>query len=88
VLADLSGNHVEKQALLCGFASERVRLDYGIDLMVQTHYFDWLKWEYYQNGGIPFPAFITRKFLLVDDWSTDYRYCPQKVKFSRSNRGL
>ncbi len=36
VLADLSANHVEKQALLCGFAVERVRLDYGIDLTVQT----------------------------------------------------
>jgi hypothetical protein len=36
VLADLSANYVEKQALLCGFAVERVRLDYGIDLTVQT----------------------------------------------------
>jgi hypothetical protein len=36
VLADLSANHVEKQALLCGYTAERVRLDYGIDLVVQT----------------------------------------------------
>jgi hypothetical protein len=36
VLADLSANYVEKQALLCGFAAERVRLNYGIDLIVQT----------------------------------------------------
>jgi hypothetical protein len=36
VLADLCANYVEKQGLLCGFAIERVRLDYGIDLMVQT----------------------------------------------------
>lgn len=36
VLADLSANYVEKQGLLCGFAVERVRLDYGIDLTVQT----------------------------------------------------
>jgi hypothetical protein len=36
VLADLSVNYVEKLALLCGFAVERVRLDYGIDLVVQT----------------------------------------------------
>jgi hypothetical protein len=36
VLADLSANYVEKQGLLCGFAIERVRLDYGIDLTVQT----------------------------------------------------
>jgi len=36
VLADLSANFVEKQALLCGFTAERVRFDYGIDLIVQT----------------------------------------------------
>jgi hypothetical protein len=36
VLADLGANYVEKQGLLCGFAVERVRLDYGIDLTVQT----------------------------------------------------
>jgi hypothetical protein len=36
VLADLSANFVEKQALLCWFTVERVRLDYGIDLVMQT----------------------------------------------------
>ncbi len=36
VLADLSANYVEKQALLCSFAAQRVQPDYGIDLMVQT----------------------------------------------------
>jgi hypothetical protein len=36
VLADLSANYVEEQALLCGYTAERVRLDYGIDLVVQT----------------------------------------------------
>jgi hypothetical protein len=35
-LADLSANYVEKQALLCGYTAERVRFDYGIDLVVQT----------------------------------------------------
>jgi hypothetical protein len=36
VIADLSANYVEKQALLCGFTAERVRQDYGIDVVVQT----------------------------------------------------
>jgi hypothetical protein len=36
VLADLSVNYVEKQALLCGFSALRVQPDHGIDLMVQT----------------------------------------------------
>jgi hypothetical protein len=36
VLADLSANQVEKQALRCGYTAERVRFDYGIDLVVQT----------------------------------------------------
>jgi hypothetical protein len=36
VLADLSANHVEKYALQCGFAVERVWQDYGLDLAVFT----------------------------------------------------
>lgn len=36
VIADLSANHVERHALLCGFAVERIRMDYGIDLQIQT----------------------------------------------------
>jgi Domain of unknown function (DUF4365) len=36
VLADLSANYVEKQALQCSFAAERDRFDYGIDLTVKT----------------------------------------------------
>jgi hypothetical protein len=37
VIADLSANHVERYALLCGFSVERIRLDYGIDLIVHTY---------------------------------------------------
>lgn len=36
VLADLSINHVERQALLCGYAVERVQHDYGYDLTLST----------------------------------------------------
>ena len=37
VIADLGVNHVERQALLCGFSVERMRSDYGIDLAVFTY---------------------------------------------------
>ncbi len=37
VLADLSINHVERQALLCGFSVERIRHDYGYDLTMSTY---------------------------------------------------
>src|SRR5262249_34564309 len=37
VIADLSANHVERHALLCGFSVERIRLDYGIDLIIHTY---------------------------------------------------
>jgi len=37
VIADLSVNFVERHVLLCGFTAERVRLDYGIDLIVHTY---------------------------------------------------
>jgi hypothetical protein len=36
IIADLSVNHVERHALLCGYAVERLRHDYGIDLEVFT----------------------------------------------------
>jgi hypothetical protein len=34
VIADLAVNHTERQALLCGFTVERIRADYGIDLLL------------------------------------------------------
>jgi hypothetical protein len=37
IIADLSVNHVERFALKCGYAVERVRHDYGLDLMVFTY---------------------------------------------------
>ena len=37
VIADLGVNHVERQALLCGFSVERMRSDYGVDLAVFTY---------------------------------------------------
>lgn len=37
VLADLSANHVERYALLCGYSVERVTHDYGIDLVLSTY---------------------------------------------------
>jgi hypothetical protein len=36
VIADLAVNHVERQALLCGHTVERVRSDYGVDLLMVT----------------------------------------------------
>jgi hypothetical protein len=36
VLADLSANHVERHCLRCGWAVERLRTDYGIDLELLT----------------------------------------------------
>ncbi len=37
IIADLSANHFERQALLCGYAIERVFHDYGFDLVVWTY---------------------------------------------------
>ncbi|MCI0381101.1 MAG: hypothetical protein L0215_26250 [Gemmataceae bacterium] len=36
VLADLSVNHLEKYALRCGYAVERISNDYGLDLAIFT----------------------------------------------------
>lgn len=37
IIADLSANHVERQALLCGYSVERVIHDYGVDLVLYTY---------------------------------------------------
>jgi len=37
VIADLSVNHVERHALLCGYTLERFRHDYGMDLALFTY---------------------------------------------------
>ena len=37
VIAELSANHVERFALLCGFSTERIEHDYGIDLVLFTY---------------------------------------------------
>ena len=37
VIADLSANHVERHALLCGYSVERVIHDYGVDLVLYTY---------------------------------------------------
>jgi hypothetical protein len=37
IMEDLSVNHVERQALLCGHSVERIYRDYGIDLVMFTH---------------------------------------------------
>jgi hypothetical protein len=62
VLADLSANYVEKQALLCSFAAERVRLDYGIDMLVQT----FNRRGEVENGWILFQLKGTDRIKVVD----------------------
>jgi Domain of unknown function (DUF4365) len=63
VLADLSANYVEKQALLCGFAVDHVRADYGIDLMVRT----FNRRGEAENGWIPFQLKATDRLKVVED---------------------
>lgn len=45
----------------------------------KAHDFEWLRQQYYQNGGDRFPSGINRKFNLVSSWSTDLRYIPGKL---------
>src|SRR5205807_17909 len=37
VIADLSVNHVERLVLRCGWTVERIRHDYGLDLVMRTY---------------------------------------------------
>jgi NDP-sugar pyrophosphorylase family protein len=37
VIADLSINYVERFVLTCGYSVERIRADYGTDLIISTY---------------------------------------------------
>ena len=37
IIADLSANHFERHALLCGYSMERITHDYGIDSLLYTY---------------------------------------------------
>jgi hypothetical protein len=65
VLADLSANHVEKVALNCGHAVDRVWHDYGLDLALYT--FD--KRGYLQSGVVWIQVKATDKPKRTQDGS-------------------
>ncbi len=72
VLADLSANHVEKIALGCGYAVDRVWHDYGLDLAVFT--FD--KRGYLESGvlWIQLKATVYPITLVMYDAANDRAY--------------
>jgi hypothetical protein len=61
VIADLSANHVERQALLCGFSVERRTHDYGIDLTLFTYNSD----GEVENGEVLFQLKPTDHLKIV-----------------------
>jgi hypothetical protein len=61
VIADFSANHVERQCLLCGFSVERVRHDYGIDLILSTYNQDGEP----ENGNILLQLKVTDRLRRV-----------------------
>jgi hypothetical protein len=66
VIADLSANHVERHALLCGYSVERVRLDYGIDLIVHTY----TREGAIENGRLLFQLKATDRLSVSADGRT------------------
>lgn len=46
----------------------------------RAHDFEWLRTQYRLNGGSRLPRDITRHFTLLNDWSTELRYVPRRVK--------
>ena len=56
MIADLSVNHVERHTLRCGFSVERVRGDYGLDLIV----------FFYDGRGHPKPGRVVLQLKATD----------------------
>lgn len=40
----------------------------------RAHNFDWLKARYFEQGGAQFPSEISKAFVLVNTWDTEWRY--------------
>jgi hypothetical protein len=66
VIADLSANHVERAALLCGYSVQRIQADYGIDLLVYTYDAE----GYAESGMIPFQLKATDNLQVLTDADT------------------
>ena len=66
VIEDLSINFVERQALLAGFAVDRVRRDYGIDLYISTYNDD----GEIESGYLAVQAKATDRLRLLADHRT------------------
>lgn len=54
----------------------------------RAHDFEWLRTQYFENGGSRFPREITADFTLVNDWSTDLRYSPRTLKADEAKEFL
>ncbi len=72
VIAELSVNYVERQALLSGFSGERIEHDYGVDLMLFTYNAD----GEIENGHILVQLKATDDLKLLLDQRTIA--CPVK----------
>jgi len=70
IIADLSVNYFERQALLCGYSVERVRNDYGYDLFLFTYNAD----GEIENGDIRIQLKATDKLPSIKaDGTFPYR---------------
>lgn len=63
VIADLSENFVTGQILRCGYTVERIRADYGIDLLMHTYDED----GYVENGQVNFQLKATDSPSWIED---------------------
>ena len=45
------------------------------------HDYTWLRQQYFENGGPPFPKTITKAFLFVNTWTVEIRYKPGMAKY-------
>jgi hypothetical protein len=77
VIADLSVNWVERVALLCGFAVQPARPDYGIDLNLYT----------FAEDGEPDPGYVLMQLKATDDLVTLADGVTIPVRIERADLG-
>jgi hypothetical protein len=81
VIADLSVNHVERFALLCGYSVQRIQPDYGVDLIVYTYPFILVMYDASKNVAY----WIHIQKFLQENPNLNINQATQTIYFSRQN---
>jgi hypothetical protein len=83
IIAELSVNHVERFVLRCGYSTQRIQADYGVDLLIYTYNSN----GFVELGSIPVQLKATDHLNTLKDGETiPIRLDPRDINFWRQEQ--